>query len=274
MNTTPYPTLTKLDGFPFAVYASSGSVDRGRELAALVDASRQWLLASTGRPAPLPDLVVADEDDWPEVCEIPIYGMPFSIPGKLGASPTPGAWWQRYLDTVALHLDAGERSALRAVLHGPDSVRDLADLILVHETAHFFHQIDPVTWASEFPSDWVMELFANLAMYGYVASEQPDQLPLLTALVPATRKVPGQAWPFHELGLMTESMRADVLHYVWYEFRLIGLAQVLWDVGGPDVLARFHEALGRPELTPEEVVRRLDRLAPAVADEVRRWPEP
>lgn len=269
-----YPTLVSLAGFPFAVHVSGGSIDRGHEIANLVNASRQWLVVTTGRAAPLPDLVIADEQDWPQVCEVPIYGMPFSIPGKLGTSPTPGPWWQEYLDAVLPHLNANERSALQAVLGGPDGLRDLADLIAIHETGHFFHQIDPHSYASEFPENWVMELFANLAMYGYLASQQPDRLPVLLALVPATSKVPASTWPFQALASMTESTHVDVSNYVWYQFRLIALAQQLWDACGPGVLGIFQQSLGHPELTPDEVVRRLAEIAPDVADAVKRWPNP
>ena len=51
-----------------------------------------------GRPAAAaarrPTLVVADEQDWSSVCEVPIYGMMLSIPDKLGTSPTPASRWQ------------------------------------------------------------------------------------------------------------------------------------------------------------------------------------
>lgn len=61
------------------------------------------------------------------------------------------------------------------------------DLIVTHEATHLFHEIDPVTWASEFPDDWVMELFANIGMHGYLATHEPDQLPLLSVMADATK---------------------------------------------------------------------------------------
>ena len=88
MTTTAYPTLTYLTGFPFPVYVSRGSEERGRFLAARTAQAIDWLGQVSGKVI-RPDLVVADEQDWPHVCEVPIYGMPFSIPGKLGTSPTP-----------------------------------------------------------------------------------------------------------------------------------------------------------------------------------------
>lgn len=273
MTTTAYPTLSSLDGFPFPVFVSHGSEERGRSIASRATQAIDWLGHVTGKVR-RPHLVVADEHDWPSVCEVPIYGMPFSIPNKLGTSPTPALWWQEYVDALRPHLSEPASTAIAATFGDPPDFTGIADLIITHEATHLFHEIHPATFASEFPSDWVMELFANLGMHGYLATYDPEQLRLLAAMADATIDAGHAFWDLQDLALMGESAQAGVTNYVWYEFRLIRLAAQLWTAGGEDGLRDYQRLLGHPELTHDQVVDRLSQLEPTVADAVLRWPAP
>ena len=272
MTTTAYPALAPLEGFPFPVYVSRGSEERGRSIATRTAHALDWLGQATGKER-RPTLVVADEQDWPSVCEVPIYGMMFSIPNKLGTSPTPAAWWQEYVDTLRPHMSAPAATDLVRTFGDPPDFTGIADLIITHEATHLFHEIHPETWASEFPSDWVMELFANLGMHGYLATHEPDQLRLLTTMAEATIDAGHDIWELQDLELMGQSMQpGTVTNYVWYEFRLIRLAEQLWTAGGEDALRDYQRLLGHPELGHHQVVAELSQLDPEVADAVRRWP--
>lgn len=273
MTTTAYPTLSSLEGFPFPVFVSHGSEERGRSIASRATHAIDWLGHVTGKVR-RPNLVVADEHDWPSVCEVPIYGMPFSIPNKLGTSPTPALWWQEYVDALRPHLSEPASTAIAATFGDPPDFTGIADLIITHEATHLFHEIHPATFASEFPSDWVMELFANLGMHGYLATYDPEQLRLLAAMADATIDAGHAFWDLQDLALMGESAQAGVTNYVWYEFRLIRLAAQLWTAGGEDGLRDYQRLLGHPELTHDQVVDRLSQLEPTVADAVLRWPAP
>lgn len=162
----------------------------------------------------------------------------------------------------------------RGHLGDPPDFIGIADLIITHEATHLFHEIHPVTWASEFPADWVMELFANLGMHGYLATHEPHQLRLLATMAEATIDARNGIWDLHDLALMGQSMQTSVTNYIWYEFRLIRLAEQLWTTTGQDGLRDYQRLLGHPELTHDQVVDRLSRLEPEVADAVRRWPAP
>lgn len=271
MTTTSYTTLTALEEFPFPVFVSRGSEERGRFIATRTARAIDWLGQVTGKVRQ-PVLVVADEQDWPSVCEVPIYGMPFSLPDKLGTSPTPAAWWQQYVDVLRPHLSVPGSTGLATIFGDPPDFTEIADLIITHEATHLFHEIHPVTWASEFPSDWVMELFANFGMHGYLATHEPDRLRLLTAMAEATVDAGHDIWDLQDLALMGASMQASVTNYVWYEFRLIRFAEQLWNTNGEDGLRDYQRLLGHPELSHDQVVDRLSRLDPAVADAVQRWP--
>lgn len=273
MAPTPHPTLGSLSGYPFPVLVSRGWEERGAAIADRAAGAIAWLGGLTGRTV-LPELVVADERDWPSVCEVPIYGMPFSLPGKLGTAPTAGSWWREYVDALRPHLGQASSAALAAAFGDPADFTAIADLIITHEATHLFHEIDPVTLASEFPSDWVMELFANLGMHGYLATHEPDELHLLAVLAQATVEAGNGIWGMQDLSLMGGSMQASVTNYVWYEFRLIRVAEQLWAAGGERALLDYQALLGHPDLSHDQVIERLSSLAPPVADAIRRWPTP
>lgn len=273
MTTTVYPTLAPLEGYPFPVFVSRGCEERGHSIATRTDQALSWLGRVTGKER-RPTLVVADERDWPSACEVPVYGMMFSVPNKLGTSPTPASWWQQYVDTLRPHLSPASAADLARTFGDPPDFTEIADLIITHEATHLFHEIHPETFASEFPSDWVMELFANLGMHGFLATHEPDRLRLLSTMADATVDAGHDYWRLQDLALMGQSMQSSVTNYVWYEFRLIRLAEQLWAAGGEDSLRNFQRLLGHTELTHGQVVDRLSELEPAVADAVRRWPTP
>ncbi|CRK57626.1 hypothetical protein [Alloactinosynnema sp. L-07] len=271
MTETTNPNLVALDGYAMPVLASAGSQERARVIAARTGRALSWLERSLRR-RPLFTLYVLDEQDWPAVSDVPIYGMPQSVPGKIVTSPQPAGWWQEYLDALRPHLPPEMLADLARVFGDPADFTTMADLVAVHELTHLFHEIHPVTWASEFPADWVMELFANIGMHGYVATHEPQLLPLPVTLAAAARAAGAQPWPLRELAAMGASMQTSVPNYVWFEFMLIGFAESIWNTGGIDAMLAFQQTLGQPTLSPEAVVHRLTAIDPAVAEAVRAWP--
>ena len=157
--------------------------------------------------------MTTDATDWDAVAAIPIYGMPESVPGRIVTSPEPAQWWQDYWDSLRPDLPAPALDKVTQAYGRPPDFTIMADLVAVHELTHLFHDIHPVTWASEFPEIWVMELFANLGMYGYVATHHPEHLPLLHSLTGATLAAGTAPWRFTALDAMGDSMRGRVEHY-------------------------------------------------------------
>ena len=103
--------------------------------------------------------------------------------------------------------ERADATAIAATFGDPPDFTGIADLIITHEATHLFHEIHPDTWASEFPADWVMELFANLGMHGYLATHEPDQLRLLATMAEATIDAGHDIWDLQDLALMGQSMQ-------------------------------------------------------------------
>lgn len=263
--------LVPIDGFAMPVLVSPGHEQRGRSIAALADRAYTWLAAATDRRPPF-TLYVVDRDDWDSVAEIPLYGMPQTFPGKVITSPEPADWWVEYVRELHPHLPPTTRTQITKAFGDPPDFTTLADLVVTHEVTHLFHEIDPITWASEFPADWVMELFANVGMWGFLAEHDPHQLELLSAMTAAARAVDPEIWAMQDLASMGQSMENGVSNYLWYEFRLIGLAESIWSAGGTQAMLTFQRTLGDPMLDSEAVAERLGLIDPDSAHAIRQWP--
>jgi hypothetical protein len=112
-------------------------------------------------------------------------------------------------------------------------------MLVVHELAHAFHDGVPFV----FPRSWLMELFANMALYAFVVAEEPG------------RRLPFETLPRVALehGLLKPVARdlryfeafypyLEPLTYVWYQFRFTMMAKGLIDAAGPNVLRRLWDA--------------------------------
>lgn len=265
------PDLVPLSGYALPVLVSPGTERRSQAIAEYASRAFIWLCGVTGKHPQL-TLYIASRQDWDAVAYVPIFGMPQSVPAKVITSAEPADWWQEYVDVLRPHLSAASRTAIARAYGDPPDYTALADLIVVHELTHIFHDIDPVTWASEFPADWVMELFANIGLYGYLAVHDTTSLILLSAMANATAEAGAHIWPMTDLDLMGQSMQASTTNYVWYEFMLIRWAESIWNTGGEQAIRDFQDSLGDPTLDRDEIVRRLAAIDTGVAESVLNWP--
>ena len=84
---------------------------------------------------------------------------------------------------------------------------------------------------------WHEELFANLGAVGYLASEEPDELPVYMTFCRAGCDVPPSQVAYSALVDMASSIEdGGFANYVWYQCRLIIAAERLWDTQGVEAL--------------------------------------
>jgi hypothetical protein len=106
---------------------------------------------------------------------------------------------------------------------GADRLAPFADILVVHELAHAFHDGVPFV----FPRSWLMELFANMALYSFVVAKEPDRSLDLETL-------PRVALENGLLNPVARDLRyfeafypyIEPLTYVWYQFRLTMMAKI------------------------------------------------
>ena len=141
-----------------------------------------------------------------------------------------------------------------------------ADLLVVHELAHAFHDGVPFV----FPRSWLMELFADMALYAFVAAEEPGRSVHLETL-PRIALEHGLLKPVARDLRYFEAFYPYIepLTYVWYQFRFTMMAKELVDAAGPDVLRRLWDAFA---LSDERLAGVLgDRVHPAAGRWLASW---
>ena len=173
--------------------------------------------------------------DWAERASNPSYVMPYYDAGNLfltGERSDLTGWLEGIASSAPLEA---ARELGRVYGTGAGRLAPFADLLVVHELAHAWH--DGVPFA--FPRSWLMELFANMALYAYVAAEEPGRR-LHFETLPRVALEHGLLKPVARDLRYFEALYPSIepLTYVWYQFRFTMMAKGLVDAGGPDVLRR------------------------------------
>jgi hypothetical protein len=141
-------------------------------------------------------------------------------------------------------------------------------MLVVHELAHAFHDGVPFV----FPRSWLMELFANMALYAFVVAKEPDRSLHFEAL-------PRVALENRLLKPVARDLRyfeafypyIEPLTYVWYQFRLTMMAKGVIDAAGPNVLRRLWDAFA---LSDEQLAGMLgSQVHPAAGQWLASWNE-
>ena len=211
---------------------STGAEARAGALGARADRARDWLADQLASPFSF-DLYVLDEDQWADHTEVPVYAIPHADPesGKIVLGSKPATLFDSVCTQFWPDFDEDSRDAMHQVYGNPLMFDDFADLIIVHELLHL------VPRGQSLPLMWHEELFANLGAVGYLASEEPDELPVYMTFCRAGCDVPPSRVACSALADMANSFeQGGFVNYVWYQCRLIVAAERLWNTGGVGAL--------------------------------------
>jgi hypothetical protein len=201
---------------------------------------------------------------------MPAYGMPQAWSDRLVIAATPGDIWVDYLEAVEPVLETAQRRQLQSTYgEPPDLGGAFADLLVAHEVGHFFHAFDD-SGATEFARLWVAELFANIALYGYVSDVEPDQLRIIETICEVSAAADVGPWSEHGIEAMGGG---SVSGYVWSELLLILVARQIWGSAGGDVFHHFRETLRDPSMSDADIIRTIAKLDPQAADAIQNWPQ-
>jgi hypothetical protein len=230
---------------------SPGAEARAEALAARAERARDWLAAQLSAPFSF-DLYVLDEEEWAHHADVSVYAIPHADPdsGKIVLGSRPATLFESVCAQFWPDLGENSRAAIHQAYGNPPMLEAFADLVLVHELVHLVPRGQPL------PRMWHEELFANLGAVGYLASEEPDQLPVYTTFCRAGLDVPPSRVACSALEDMASSFAdGGFVNYVWYQSRLIVAAERLWHA---------HRVEALQELRAGEV---------DIASEVeRKWP--
>jgi hypothetical protein len=264
---TKHQGLALLSGFPFELRTSASTREQAGRLADRCAWAYSYLgemLAFRPRCA----LLVLDRADWSERASNPSYVMPYYDAGNLFLQGEPSDLTARLEEVASSAPPAAAQELDQVYGTGADRLLPFADMLVVHELAHAFHDGVPFV----FPRSWLMELFADMALYAFVVAEEPDRRLHLETL-------PRVALEHRLLKPVARDLRyfeafypyIEPLTYVWYQFRFTMMAKGVIDAGGPTVLRRLWDAFALSDGQLGNVLG--DRVHPAAGQWLASWDE-
>jgi hypothetical protein len=251
-------------GSPFPVFASPGAEPRARSLARMVEHARDWLSEVLGFEARV-RLQVLNAEAWAAEAPAPAYGTPHTAGGDtVVIAAGPSDLFDEIRDVILQEASAGPRAQLFQVYGDPPNLSSFVDLLAVHELSHLYHEQVPFT----FPTLWLQELFADVALEGYVVEALPAAHRVLETLPRAGREIRPEGITDHGLERFGEAAVGDLAD-AWFRLRLHDVAIGLWDEGGRGLVRSMYE---RFRDAPSDQVD-LGSIDPALAAVPARWPD-
>jgi hypothetical protein len=267
IDVTKHQGLASLPGFPFEVRTSASTREQAGRLADRCARAYSYL-GETLAFRPRCALVVLNRADWSERASDPLYGMPYYSAGNLFLAGEPSDLVARLEEVVSSAPPVAVQALDQVYGTGADRLVPFADLLIVHELAHAFHDGVPFV----FPRSWLMELFADMALYAFVVAKEPDRSLHLETL-------PRVALENRLLKPVARDLRyfeafyphIEPLTYVWYQFRFTMMAKGLIDAAGPNMLRRLWDAFA---VSDEQLAGILGgRVHPAAGQWLASWDE-
>jgi hypothetical protein len=267
-NTDSQSDLTLLEGFPFPVYASVGfeqQATRAAERCVRAHGFMRNLFAIQPRF----HMQILAERDWASHTHEPTYGLPHATLQSLTMACEPSDFWSGFVEMIhaSSQLSYRELQAIYGQESGQVDLTPFFNLLVVHELAHVFqHQGQCLL-----PRLWLGELFANLCLHAYIASLEPEQLPILETAPPLLVKVDASGLKHHTLEdfeMLYTNMGPQ--NYGWYQAHFHTAAKQIYDTAGVDVLKSLWQTFVIPDALLADKLRQ--QVHPTVANILRQWP--
>jgi hypothetical protein len=253
--------LAQLDGYPFEVRYSNGSLVRARASADLAAQAYIYLSGLFSGVEPDIAVIVAVKTDWRSRQP---YGLPFfnDDDGQIRAGilvmpAESGDFWLAMGEDLR---DASPSGYERLLATYPDgeaglNLQPFFDLVTIHELGHAFETFGRL----RLPTFWLGEIFANLALHAFVATKQPQNLNTLEVLSIVGAGSPRLDARMRAEGYTTlEDLEAHYtggddpmspVNYVWYQYRWQRLAAKMFNADGEDGVIRFWNYFRATDMT-------------------------
>jgi hypothetical protein len=239
--------LARLDGYPFDARYSEGARDQAARLAQLAKDAYDYFSVVFPDVRPQVLATFLKPADWKRNYGVPSYYPPDK---RLRVATDDSPLWQSFgrIMHVASPFDAYPRlKRTYGDERGNLQLRRFFDLFAVHELAHAFE----LQSRAVLPMLWLKELFANLALYTFVATKRPSDLANLTTFPDALTRVGAfnvmirlrgytslDDFDLHSpAGNASAPMSNE--NAIWYQMRLVLLARDLFDHDGEGALERL-----------------------------------
>jgi hypothetical protein len=275
---THYKDLQPLDGFVSPVCASQDLIAPAQQIARRYTQAYHFLSAVL--PV-MPDigLVVLSEHDWARYAAVPTFGIThYDYPHHaVVTAAQPSTFWHPIAERINTYAPA-LHDQLRSVYGQPNGDIDLTpniDQWVVHDLGHAFHLAVPY-W---FPRRWLMEYFADLCAYSYLASNEPERLPALMTLYRVFRAIDAHHFQYNTLTAFEAQYDGgdwSLDNYLWYHGSLFSGAEAAYRAVGTQALQRLWQTFvsaNVQEVSDRQLLDLLAEAQPELARVVAAWPQ-
>lgn len=180
-----------------------------------------------------------------------------------------GDFWQPLLDMMQRMTNAQqhELAQVYGLRNGWIDLTAHVDTYVVHDLGHAFH-LQADYW---FPRRWLMEYFADLCAYTYIAACEPAQLPALETFLRALKTTDAEPWPLRTLSDFDayygkSEMRIE--NYLWFHGHLFAVARQEYQAAGQQALQQMWQTfvLGNIQaVSDEQLTTILQPIQPHLA---------
>jgi hypothetical protein len=273
--------FARLEGYPFEVRYSDGALARTTVAADVAAAAYTYFDRLFAGVEPDIALIVADESDWSSRQP---YGLAFFSddagqirPGIVVMPAGSADFWSAIVQDLRDASPHGYRKLLETYPDGAGGVdlQPFFDLITVHELGHAFETLGDL----RLPTSWLSEIFVNLAMHAFVATQMPASLPTLEVLGRVGAGSRTLAARMRAGGYCTlEQLEAHYtggehpmspLNYVWFQYRWQRLAAKMFQLDGEAGLVRFWNCFHATDRVPARQATAAS-MAPLLTSEISR----
>lgn len=262
--------LTKIENFPFPVFASLDYEKQAASVAAICARAYKFL-SGLFSVSPKLQVKALNQADWEShTSDIP-FGMPHYAfySQTLTVAVEPGDFWAGFVEIIR-DSSTEAYNELESVYGRSGEIIDLSrffDLLVVHELAHAVHHQGKCV----FPRIWIMEFFCNLCLHDYIALIEPQDLPLLETfprLMSVVDPTDFQYQSLEDLEALYSNMPPH--NYGWYQVQLHLAAKRVYEYGGEIILKQLWNAFLTPDAIVEQKLRQ--QVDSSVADIMTTWP--
>lgn len=242
---TPYAALQRLDRFTLPIFTSVEIADKAMGMATRFVHAHAFL-SDQFAIGPDVGLVILSPADWPRYAHaaFPQYGLTHYDHGRqmVITGISVGDFRQPALAAIQ-RLAPAHLPALSQVYGQPAGGIDLTshvDLYVVHDLGHACH-LHRDYW---FPRRWLMEYFADLCTYTYIATHEPEQLPALQTFPQAMQAIPTAHWSLRTLqdfDAYYGKAEMSVENYLWFHGHLFAVAQQEYQRAGLQALQQLWQ---------------------------------
>jgi len=264
--------LQRLESVPLPVLVSPDVVTIASGLATRFERAYTFL-ATLLSVKPEVRLLVLSPADWANYAHpaFPLYGLTHYDPARrliitgveVGADRNMEKKFRQSLAQAQLH----EVTQVYGLRDGQLDLTAHLDTYLVHDLGHAFHLHANYC----FPRRWLMEYFADLCAYTYLAACEPEQLSALATFPRALKSIGAEQWLLHtwaDFDAYYGKSEMSVENYLWFHGHLFAVAQQEYGAAGQQALQQMWQTfvLGNiQEVSDEQLTAILKPIQPYLA---------